>query len=182
MRSSERREVNVLWMKCLRSLVVLAWMDRVWSERVRRRAGIERKLSRRADQRVLRWFGYVERMDEYRMARRVLMAEVSGWRVRGRPRLGWVDSVKVVLGNRGMTVEAARQCAKDRSEEPWCICNWMSFTLPFLLGPVFFRTALPCSGGDHLERGGMPLHGAVGINCKTCATTENQGTDVKYMG
>ena len=34
----------------------------------------------------------------------------------------------------------------------------------FLLGTVFFRTALPCSGGYHLERGGMPLHDAVVIN------------------
>ena len=50
------------------------------------------------------------------MARRVLMAEVSGGRVRGRPRLGWMDGVKVALGNRGMTVETARQCAKDRKE------------------------------------------------------------------
>ena len=32
----------------------------------------------RADQSVLRWFGHVERMDEYSMARRVFMAEVSG--------------------------------------------------------------------------------------------------------
>ena len=48
-------------------------------------------------------------MDEYRMARKVLMAEVSG-----RPRLGWMDGVKVALGDRGMTMEAARQCAKDR--------------------------------------------------------------------
>ena len=31
------------------------------------------------------------RMDEHRMARRVLMAEVSGGWVRGRPRLGWMD-------------------------------------------------------------------------------------------
>ena len=54
------------------------------------------------------------RMDDYRMARRVLMAEVSGGRVRGRPRLGWMDGVKVALGNRGMTAEAARQCTKDR--------------------------------------------------------------------
>ena len=53
-------------------------------------------------------------MDEYRMARRVFKAEVSGRRVRGRPRLGWMDGVTVALGNRGMTVEAARQCAKDR--------------------------------------------------------------------
>ena len=43
-----------------------------------RRAGIERELASRADQRVLRWFGHVEIMDEYRMARRVLMAGVSG--------------------------------------------------------------------------------------------------------
>ena len=89
-------------------------MDRVRNEEVRRRAGIERELASRADQRVLRWFGHVERTDDNRMARRVLMAEVSGGRVRGRPRLDWMDGVKVALFNRGMTVEDARQCAKDR--------------------------------------------------------------------
>ena len=116
MRSAERRKVNVLEMKCLTSLVGVSRMDRVRNEDVRRRAGIERELASRADQRVLRWFGYVERMDEYRMAIRVLMAEVSGRRVRGRPRLGWMDGVKVALGNIGMTVEAVRQCAKDRKQ------------------------------------------------------------------
>ena len=99
-------------------------MDRVRNEEVRKRAGIERELASIADQRVLRWFGHVERMDEYCTARRVLMAEVSGGRVRGRPRLGWVDGVKVALGNRGMTVKAARQCAKTgKSGVPWYICN-----------------------------------------------------------
>ena len=48
------------------------------------------------------------------MARKVLMAEVSGGWVRGRLRLGWMDGLKVVLGNRGMTVDAGRQCAKDQ--------------------------------------------------------------------
>ena len=56
----------------------------------------------------------MERIYEYRLARRVLMAEVSGGRVRGRPRLGWMGSVKVALDNRGMTVVATHQCAKDR--------------------------------------------------------------------
>ena len=86
-----------------------------------------------------------------------------------------MDGVKVALGNRGTKsmleisvigdelVKAARQ-------------------RPFLLGPVFFQTALPCSGGYHLERGGMPLHDAVGISCKKDATTKYQGADVKYMG
>ena len=49
------------------------------------------------------------------------MAEVSGRWVRGRPRLGWMDGVKVALGNRGMTVEAARKTGK--CGEPWYICN-----------------------------------------------------------
>ena len=91
-------------------------MDRVRNKEVRRRAGTERELASRADQRVLRWFGHVERMVEYRMARRALMAELSLGRVRWRPRLGWMDGVKVALGNRGLTVEAARPCAKDRKQ------------------------------------------------------------------
>ena len=70
----------------------------------------------RVDQRVLRLFGNVERMDQYRMARRVLIVEVSGGLVWGRPRLGWMDVVTDALGSSGMTAEAARQYAKDRKE------------------------------------------------------------------
>ena len=71
-----------------------------------------------------------------------------------------VDGVKVAIskvasGNRRMTVEAARKIRK--SGEPWYIRNLMSFTRPFLLGPLFFRTSLPCSGVYRLERGGMNL-------------------------
>ena len=105
--------MNVLEMKCLRSLFGVSRTDRVRNEEVRRRASIERELASRADQRVLRWCGLVERMDRYRMTRTVLMTQVSGGRVRGRARLGWMDSVKVAFGNRGMMVEAARQCAKN---------------------------------------------------------------------
>ena len=41
MRSAERMKVNVLEMKCLRSLVGVLRMDRVRNEEVHRRAGIE---------------------------------------------------------------------------------------------------------------------------------------------
>ena len=47
MRSAERRKVNVLEMKCWRSLVGVSRMDRVRNEEVRRRAGIERELASR---------------------------------------------------------------------------------------------------------------------------------------
>ena len=65
-----------------------------------------RELASIADQRVLRWFGHVERMDDYRMARRMLMAEVSKGRVRGRLRLGWMDGVKVVVGKQPESMES----------------------------------------------------------------------------
>ena len=54
MRSAEIRKVNVLEMKCLRSLIGVSRMDRVRNEEVRRRARIERELTSREDQRVLR--------------------------------------------------------------------------------------------------------------------------------
>ena len=75
MRSAEKRKVNDLEMKCLRSLVGVLLMDRVRNEEVHRRAGIERDFVSRVDQRVLRWFGLVQRMAECCIPRRLLMAE-----------------------------------------------------------------------------------------------------------
>ncbi len=39
-------------------------MNRVRNEEKRRRTVVVRELADRAEQRVLRWFGHVERMDE----------------------------------------------------------------------------------------------------------------------
>ena len=53
------------------------------------------------------------------MARRMLIAEVSGGRVRGKPRLGWMDGVKVALGNRNNGGGCATMSEKsERVESP----------------------------------------------------------------
>ena len=54
---------------------------------------------------------------------------------------------------------------RERSErvgEPRCICRGSSFTWPFLLGLVFFRTTIQLSGGL------SPAEGwdAVGLKCE----------------
>ena len=91
------------------------WIVR--NEEVHRRAGIEREFASRADQRVLRWFGHVERMDEYRMARRVLMAEVRGvgWGTRETEvRLdGWCEG-----GLRKQSNDGGRCERPERVESP----------------------------------------------------------------
>ena len=60
LRSAERRKVIVLEMKCLRSFVGVSRMDKVWNEEVRKESWNRKG----ANQRVFRWFGNVERMDE----------------------------------------------------------------------------------------------------------------------
>ena len=46
------------------------------------------------------------------------MAKVSGVTGRGRAGLGWMDYVKVALGSRGLTLEAARQERWEGVESP----------------------------------------------------------------
>ena len=75
-------------------------MDRVRNEQVCRRVGIEKELVDRVDQRVLRWFGHIERMNEYRLTRRVLRAKVNWVQVWGRLRLGLMDGVQITLGSK----------------------------------------------------------------------------------
>ena len=77
-----------------------------------------------------------------------------------------------------MTVEVARKIGK--SGEPWYVCN-NEFNAATFAWHCVLSAALPCYGGYHMEREGMPLHDAVGINCKKGATTYNQGSGVKYM-
>ena len=117
MRSAERRKVNVLEMKCLRSLVGVSRMDRVRNEDVRRRAGIEKELASRADESIeIVWtcgknggVPYGQKGVDGR----------SQWGTGTREsevRLDGLCEGSQTLGNRGMTAEAAHQCAKDRQE------------------------------------------------------------------
>ena len=55
----------------------------------------------------MKWFGHMERMDEYHVASRVLMVRLEGL-------VEWMK--KVALGSRGITVEAAGPCAKYRKK------------------------------------------------------------------
>ena len=163
------------WLECHK------WIKLGIKRCMRMRAGIEMELQSRADQRVLRWFGHVERIDEYRMARGVLMAEVSGGRVRGRPMLGGMDGVKMAVKIVKRLRDNARKIGKRSEPGAYvtdiCSCN----KRPILLGPVFFRTVLTCSGDYHLKKDGMSVH-VVGVNCEKGANTETEGAGVKYMG
>ena len=112
---SERQKLNVFEMRCLRSMTGISLMDRTRNEIVRARAGVRGELSARVDMNVLRWFGHVERMDNERLLKRVVNAEVDGRNARGRRRFGWKEGVKKALSDGGMSMREASERAKDRN-------------------------------------------------------------------
>ena len=94
-----------------------------------------------------------------------------------------MDGWQVALGKREMMVEAGRQCVKNRKE--WRALVHMQlneFHTAIFSWPCVLSDRPPVLWWLSLENGMMPLHDAVGINCKKGATTENQGANVKYMG
>ncbi|KAK7882210.1 hypothetical protein WMY93_028384 [Mugilogobius chulae] len=93
---AEKRKLNVMEMKCLRSMCGVTRMDRVRNEEVRRRTGVVRELADRAERKALGWFGHVERMEGERLVKKVYEADGPGLRLRGRPRMGWMDGDKAM--------------------------------------------------------------------------------------
>ena len=117
MKVTERRKLNVLEMKCLRSMTGVSQLDRVRNEVVRARTGVRRELAARVDMNVLRWFGHVERMDNKRLLKKVMNAKVDRRSARGRrPGFRWMDGVKRALNDRRMDVREASESARDRNE------------------------------------------------------------------
>ena len=110
----ERKKLDVMEMRSLRSICGVTIRDRIRNEEIRGRTGVRDALSKRADQTVLRWFGHIERMSEERMVKRIYKSEAVGARARGRPRVRWKDGVKRILEEKGMTVEQGRLRTCDR--------------------------------------------------------------------
>ncbi len=58
LKKDERNKLDVMEMRCLRSMLGVSRMDRLTNVEVRQRTGVVRKLSDRIDQSVLRWYGH----------------------------------------------------------------------------------------------------------------------------
>ncbi len=65
--AAQRRRLNIMEMRCLKNMCGVIRMARVRNEEMRRRTVVAKELAERAEQRVLRWFGHVERMEEERL-------------------------------------------------------------------------------------------------------------------
>ena len=69
---------------------------------------------REIESRIMRWAGHVARMGERRGVCRVLVGKLEGKRPRGRPRLRWVDNIKMDLKEVGCGGMGWIELAQDR--------------------------------------------------------------------
>ena len=76
-------------------------MDQLGNEKVRR-SGILREFAGQAEQNVLRWFGHMGRMEEDWLVKRIVISDMI--RLRGRTQIKYMDGVKRMLNERGMSV------------------------------------------------------------------------------
>jgi hypothetical protein len=64
------------------------------------------------EEKRLRWFGHEKRMPGNRLPLKILEWEPEGTRRRGRPKERWIDGVRRIVTNHGLTKEDTRD--RDR--------------------------------------------------------------------
>ena len=111
-----KKKLEVYEMKGLRAVCGISRMDRVRNVRIREMCEWENGLVGRASKGMMRWFGHVVRMEERRMPKRVMESEREGGRGRGRPKRRWMDGVREILREAGMSEGDGRELARNREE------------------------------------------------------------------
>ncbi|XP_066905834.1 uncharacterized protein [Halyomorpha halys] len=87
--------------RCLR----ITRLDRIRNEDIRSRLGVTKRVPERIGRNKLQWYGYCQRMPEYRWPKRLLQWEQPGRQRIGRCRTWWKDCVEEDMAGRGLEEE-----------------------------------------------------------------------------
>ena len=91
----ERSRIRAVYLDNFRGLLGIRRMDRVLNAWIRELCRVLKGVDEKIDKSVLWWYGHVERMEKDSIAKRVYdVGECVGSRSVGRPRNGWIESVK----------------------------------------------------------------------------------------
>ena len=96
-------------MENLRSLLGIRRMDRDPNVRIRELCGVTKGVDERIDEGSLRWFGYVERKENDRMAKRVYVGDCASSCSVGRVRKRYIDAVKDCLKKISFGCQASKE-------------------------------------------------------------------------
>ena len=103
-KKAHEKKMEVAEMKMLRWTCGVTRLDEISNEKIRGSTKVG-EISKKVQQRRMRWYGHVMRRDEEYVGKKVMGIEVQGSRRRGRPKKRWADWVKDDLREKGLSGE-----------------------------------------------------------------------------
>ena len=79
-------------------------MDKNRNERIRGTTKVG-EISKKAQERRLKWYGHVMTREEHYVGRRAMGMKVQGRRKKGRPKVRWLDIVKDDIKEKGLSAD-----------------------------------------------------------------------------
>ena len=92
LKKAQENKLEVAEMRILRWLCGVTKLDNIRNERIRRTT-IVGEITKKVQERRLKWNGHVMRREEHYVGRRAIEMKVHGRRKRGRPKRRWLDKV-----------------------------------------------------------------------------------------
>jgi hypothetical protein len=79
--------------------------DKIRNNIIKQKMNVRKSLLDDIKTKQLQWYGYVQRMEEGRLLKEVMKWCPAGRSKRGRPKHTWVEGIRRVMGEKGLTEE-----------------------------------------------------------------------------
>jgi|SRR6218665_1677571 len=80
-------------MRCYRIILNVSW-EKITNEDIRKSVGSKRNIIQRINERKLKLFGHICRMEDRRLVKEIVFGGMEGKTKRGRTRREWLDDIK----------------------------------------------------------------------------------------
>ena len=91
-------------MRMLRWMCGVKKLDKIRNKRIRETTKVG-EITKKEQERRLKWYGYVMRREEHYVERRAMVMKVQGRRKRGRHKRRWLDKVNNYIKEKGLSAD-----------------------------------------------------------------------------
>ena len=107
LKKAHEKKLEVAEMRMLRWMCGVTKLDKIRNERIRGTTKVG-EITKKVQERRLKWYGHVMRVmrrEEHYVGRRAMEMKVQGRRKRGIPKRTWLDKVKDVIKEKGLSAD-----------------------------------------------------------------------------
>jgi hypothetical protein len=105
LKSKNGRKMNSTEMDFWRRSARLSRKDKIRNTIIKQKMNVTRSLLDDINTKRLKWYGYVQRMEEESLPKQVMKWNPPGRRKRVRPKLTWMERIRGVMGEKELVEE-----------------------------------------------------------------------------